>query len=243
MTEHNRQFDDPEPHVSDRLRRDLQGLFQPPGPVPSRVDDAILNQARRRLARPHPRIIRLRWAAGMVAAAAVVVLGVVLFNNPQSSRPVLAEGRADVDGNGRVDILDAFRLARDIEARGPADSRWDLNGDGRVDREDVDLIAYAAVRLGPGPQARRDADNPLGHVRVASSRPKTLGMVGADSGSHPQSFAELRRAAALEAATRLDTSTSVGCVPRTAVEQEKLGKDRSPQTQIVACAGPLDKGV
>ena len=167
MTEHNRQFDDREPHVSDRLRQDLQGLFQPPGVVPARVDKAILDQMHRRLAKPRHLVIRLQWAAGLAAAAAVIVLGVVLFNvvtpdvdpgpqsaieNPQSSRRALAEGRADIDGNGRVDILDAFRLALDIEARGPADLRWDLNGDGRVDEDDVDLVASAAVRLGSDPR-------------------------------------------------------------------------------------------
>ncbi len=31
MTENNRQFDDLDRHVSDRLRQDLQGLFKPPG--------------------------------------------------------------------------------------------------------------------------------------------------------------------------------------------------------------------
>jgi hypothetical protein len=191
MIEHNRQFDDSEPHVPDRLRQDLHGLFQPPGAVPARVDRAILDQAHRRLAKPQHLIICLRWAAGIATAAAVVTLGVILLNvvtpdsdpgpqsrlprfarndmirNPQSSRPALAEGRADIDGNGRVDILDAFRLARDIEARGPADPmhssatdlQWDLNGDGRVDKDDVDVVASAAVRLGPqtgGTVAKRD---------------------------------------------------------------------------------------
>jgi hypothetical protein len=161
MTQHNRQFDNPEPHIPDRLRQDLQGLFQPSGPVPARVDKAILDQAHRRLVKPRRLVIRLRWAAGIATAAAVITLGAVLFNpqsaikNPQSSRPALAEGRADVDGNGRVDILDAFRLARNIEARGPADPRWDLNGDGRVDKDDVDVVAAAAVRLGSELQAHR----------------------------------------------------------------------------------------
>ncbi len=153
MTEHNQQFDDLEGHVSDRLRQDLRGLFEPPGVVPARTDKAILDQARRQLAKPRHMIIRLRWAAGVTAAAAVIALGFLLLNpqseirNPQSVRPALAGGRADIDGNGHVDILDAFRLARSIEARGPADPQWDLNGDGRVDKDDVDLIASAAVRL------------------------------------------------------------------------------------------------
>jgi hypothetical protein len=164
MTNHNRQFDDRDEHVPDRLRQDLRDLFAPPGTVPPQIDRAIIGQAHRHLAKPRRLILRLRWAAG-IAAAAVIVVGVVLLNpqsrlprfarndmirNPQSIRPALAEGRADIDNSGRVDILDAFRLARHIEARGPADTQWDLNGDGRVDKGDVDLVAFAAVRLDKG---------------------------------------------------------------------------------------------
>jgi hypothetical protein len=174
MTECNRQFDTGEPQIPPRLHQDLQALFKPPGPVPQQVDKAILDQAsaclrerkhgtRRRL------IIPLRWSAA-AAAAAVIVLGAVLYptvirNNPQSAirnppsiGSALAEGRADFDNNGRVDILDAFRLARHIESRGPADMKWDLNGDGLLDRKDVDAVAFAAVRLNARSQASRGED-------------------------------------------------------------------------------------
>ncbi len=155
MMENNRQFDDLDRHVSDRLRQDLRGLFEPPGTVPARADRIILDQAKQRLAQPRRLIIRLRWAAGIAAVAAVIAFGVILLNprsairNPQSVSPVLAEGRADIDANGRVDILDAFQLARQIETRGPLAPQWDLNGDGRIDKNDVDLVASAAVRLYP----------------------------------------------------------------------------------------------
>ena len=177
MTEHNRQFDDLERHVSDRFRKDLRGLFEPAGAVPPQVDRAILNQARRRLARPRRIILRIRWAGGIAAAAAVVALGALLYYGPASSnqpstinnhKSAAAERRIDLDGNGRVDILDAFRLARHVESRGPGqvawasrpwvqnhgqDARatdWDINGDGQVDRDDIDAIAFAAVRLDKG---------------------------------------------------------------------------------------------
>jgi len=170
MTEHDRQFDDLDRDISDRLRRDLRGLFEPSGAVPARVDRIILDQAKQRLAQPRRLIIRLRWVAGITAAAAVVTVGMILFQGPNHQSSVInhqsvAGGRADVDGNGRVDILDAFQLARRIEARGPAnltrsgaaDTQWDLNGDGRVDKDDVNLVASAAVRLGPEDQANRVA--------------------------------------------------------------------------------------
>jgi hypothetical protein len=185
MTEKNGQFDDLDRHVSDRLRKDLRGLFEPPGAVPARVDKIVLDQAERRLAKPRRLIIRLRWAAGVTAAAAVIALGVILLNpqsairNPQSVGPALAGERADVDGNGRVDILDAFRLARSIEAHGPADPQWDLNGDGRIDKDDVDLVARAAVRLGPEPQAHRGEG--ILPLRVAGILPAIRGREALDT--------------------------------------------------------------
>ncbi len=63
---------------------------------------------------------------------------------------VLAAVPADIDLNGRVDILDAFKLARHIESDARPDARWDINGDGLVNRTDVDNVARAAVRLDKG---------------------------------------------------------------------------------------------
>ncbi len=158
MTEHNRHFDGVDQRVSPRFGKDLRALFEPPGAAPREVDKAIMDLAAARLASrrhvaPRRLIIPTRWAA--VAAAAVVVFGTVLYttvmrDNSQSIRPPLAEGRADIDSNGRVDILDAFRLARHIESRGQDETQWDLNDDGLVDRQDVDLVAFAAVRLDKG---------------------------------------------------------------------------------------------
>jgi len=158
MNEQNRQFNDVEQCVSDRFQTDLRGLFAPPGRVPPQVDQALMDQAHRRLAKPRRLIIRIRWAGGIAAAAAVIAIGVILYHgttshNHQSSivnHQSAAAGRADIDGNGRVDILDAFRLARHIEARGQTRTEWDLNGDGQVDSGDVDLVAFAAVRLDKG---------------------------------------------------------------------------------------------
>jgi len=154
MTEHNRPFDE-QKQVSDQFRKDLRSLFEPTASIPPRIDRAILDQARRRLARPRRTILRIRWAGA--AAAAVITIGVFLYYGPASSnqpsvnlQSAVAERRADLDGNGRVDILDAFRLARAIESRGPTETEWDVNGDGRVDRDDVDAVAFAAVRLDKG---------------------------------------------------------------------------------------------
>lgn len=58
--------------------------------------------------------------------------------------------QTDIDRNGRVDILDAFKLARLIESAESTEARWDINGDGMVDRKDVDSVAFDAVRLDRG---------------------------------------------------------------------------------------------
>lgn len=152
MTDQNKQFDDRQRPVSDRFRKDLRTLYQPGGSVPPEVDKAILDQARRRLAKPRPLILRLRWAGGIAAAAAVVAIGVFLYTGsaPHNHQSAVAERRLDIDGNGRVDILDAFRLAKVLEPRGPTAAGWDINADGRLDREDVDAVAFAAVRLDKG---------------------------------------------------------------------------------------------
>jgi hypothetical protein len=75
VTEHNRQSDDSLPQISDRLRKDLRDLFEPPGAVSPKVDEVILNQARRCLAKPRRFILRLRWATGVAACLAIAVLG------------------------------------------------------------------------------------------------------------------------------------------------------------------------
>jgi len=116
--------------------------------VPSAVDAAVLAQARRRLAPPRPKIIRLAdwwpWLA-TAAAACVALLVAVHLGGLWTGR--LAAAREDLDGNGRVDILDAFALARRLERGMPLDPKFDLNHDGRVDQHDVETIVTHAVSL------------------------------------------------------------------------------------------------
>ncbi len=160
--------------VSARFSQDLGGLFTPAWDVPANIDRAVVGAARRHLVRPQPRLQWLRWAMPTAAAAAVIVVASVLFlthgprraavTQPSESQTDVGWGLphrhfvgglkptllADVDRNGRVDILDAFKLARNIDSGCVADNTWDLNGDGLVNREDVDKVAFAAVRLDKG---------------------------------------------------------------------------------------------
>ena len=149
--------------VTDRLSDDLKTLFKPQLPVPPEVDRAVMDQAHRHLVRKsRPRRL-LRWVAPTAAAAAIIILVFMLEPSKQRSPgqlPVktkdirsslaLAVIPADIDLNGRVDILDAFKLARHIESTPHPDAKWDINGDGLVNRDDVDSVAFAAVRLDKG---------------------------------------------------------------------------------------------
>ncbi len=145
------EFDTPK-----ELLDDLSALYSGEVSVPPDVDRAVMAMARERLSPQMPPrlVLRWKWAAATVATAAVVVLVCIMSTRerdrePHSlvSQPIKKE---DFDGNGEVDILDAFALARHIESTRTPNEKWDINGDGTVDRRDVDRIAMAAVSLKRG---------------------------------------------------------------------------------------------
>jgi hypothetical protein len=158
MNERREHFDEKlDSKISPEFTEDLNALFEPKLSVPPEVDMAVLDKAhqyfdRRRWRHRVFRHIRL-WK---VAAAAAVIILAFSLNLTQKSGPVTSDSvpvkarAVDIDENGKVDILDAFKLARHVESAGVADKKWDINGDGLVDRADVDLVAKAAVRLDKG---------------------------------------------------------------------------------------------
>lgn len=163
MSERTGQFDEKlDSRISTALAEDLKGLFEPVSSVPPEVDRAVLDRAGRRLTRGFRHRLRPRWAAAAGAAAAVIIVAVILQTNllpttdsPKEVSPVLSQAdssrtSADIDLNGRVDILDAFKLARNIESGASLKPEYDFNADGAIDRKDVDSIAFAAVRLDKG---------------------------------------------------------------------------------------------
>ena len=140
--------------------RDLKAIYAPPSAIPPITDEAILARIRKHSIGRRRKRLLLRWAVPPAAAAAVIMC--VVFNpfvtpgveiSPQSAgiwgTRQLADHR-DIDGNGRVDILDALALARSIKHNRVAEQPWDFNGDGLIDRKDVDTIAQSAVRLNKG---------------------------------------------------------------------------------------------
>lgn len=137
---------DQETQAPQGLIDDVRALYGTGVAVPPQVDEGILARAQRRFARRRMVARGLRWGVAGVAAAAVLLVAVTIWPGLRS----VAAGREDIDGNGQVDILDAFTLARNIEAPDGVKKEWDLNGDGVVNRIDVDTVALAAVSLKGG---------------------------------------------------------------------------------------------
>ncbi len=156
MNEKNEQYnEDLSLKISPKLKADLGNLFKSQHSIPPEIDRAILEQASRKLIRRQKRHIIIRRIGTIAAAAAVIIFAfsLDLTKKPQPSVPYsyLAETVSiDIDQSGRVDILDAFKLARHIESTDNVDSNFDMNGDGIVDRGDVDFIASTAVSLDKG---------------------------------------------------------------------------------------------
>lgn len=139
-----------------KLKAALAEMDSPGPSVPSELDQRILADARRSYAARRRRWVMIQRIGAGLAAAAVVVIAIRLFipsahpAAPTSSpRPQLAVA-ADINQDGRVDVLDAFVVARHIARHDPLDSAWDINGDGVVDQKDVDLIAHLAVQTTGG---------------------------------------------------------------------------------------------
>jgi hypothetical protein len=112
----------------------------------------VLGAARRHLAKPQRSGFNLfhSWLAWPAfAAACFAVLGLVYF----LAKPVEMEKRLageDLNHDGRVDILDAFQLARQLQTGQKPAAGLDLNGDGVVDWHDVEVLATRAVQLDKG---------------------------------------------------------------------------------------------
>lgn len=157
-------FEDINVELPDAVKAALKKRFGPVPDVPSNIDQLILADARRHFEqhgpgaqRPtrHRRVSRWQWTLiGSSLAAACVLFFAMKPQPPQfehtfAARSVAvsadAESTSDVDRNGRVDILDAFAMARQI--RSGQGTRYDMNHDGRLDTLDIDIVAREAVKL------------------------------------------------------------------------------------------------
>jgi hypothetical protein len=135
-----------------RLQSALSGLYGA-GPAISReLDERILGAAREQAGRRARMRWVLRYAIGSVAAAAAVIL--IVINLPrreqaasQGGGPAAVAMADDLNRDGKLDILDAYLLAKGLADKQPLAKEWDVNGDGVINGKDVDAVALAAVKL------------------------------------------------------------------------------------------------
>ena len=168
MTNKNGHFnEDSNLKVSSKFTADIKSLYQTKHKVSPEVDRAVIDRAyehfaQKKFTKTKVRRFRLVHLWKVAAAAAVIILAFSLDltqqtvqERPEQNQAVrsvaVVEGRNnDIDHNGRVDILDAFTLAKQIESDRYNEADCDINGDGIVDNKDIDTVALAAVRLDKG---------------------------------------------------------------------------------------------
>jgi hypothetical protein len=148
----NTRRDGEEPQAPEKLVAALEELPARRVFVPPAIDAAVLLAARRHLARPRQSgsgalLAWLKWPVWAAACLAIICL-VYVFMKPDGAASIIA--RQDINHDGRVDILDAFQIARELQSGRKVAVGLDLNGDGVVDQRDVEVIAAQAVRLGKG---------------------------------------------------------------------------------------------
>lgn len=122
--------------------------------VPPTVDEAVLRAAKQRFApvnrrSPAPLVGWFRWLA--FATACLLLCASYWLTRPGSLlNRASVFAREDLNRDGRVDILDAFQLARQLQSGAQPGAHFDLNGDGVVDQRDAEAIATEAVKLEKG---------------------------------------------------------------------------------------------
>src|SRR2546421_10302924 len=137
-----------------RLRAGLSDLFGSAPAMARDFDERILNAVRQQaIGRNRMRWV-IRYAIGSVAAAAAVVL--IAIKTSHHDQPVINDSTAgiasaeDVNHDGKLDILDAYLMARKVASKESLSNEWDFNHDGVVDTKDVDVVAFGAVKLKGG---------------------------------------------------------------------------------------------
>ena len=170
MTRETNQFEDggDADRLPDALVADLRGVYARDVHVPRELDSRILNDARAGFARRNRFRSRLIYS-GFAAAAAILIVGILLPELYPTAHDMPGQRVAthmltvmpatpqaeDIDHSGKVDILDAFVVAKLVETGKQAQATYDVNGDGKVDQSDVDRIAHAAVAVAPDSGAQR----------------------------------------------------------------------------------------
>ena len=145
----NTRHDGEEPQAPPRLVAALKELPPRRVFVPPTLDERVIRAARQHLAAPQRTgWVGLRpWLSWLALAASCFVIAMLVLLTIRKTPT--RQASADLNHDGQVDILDAFQLERDLQARKKAVGP-DVNGDGVVDGKDVTALAAKAVALPKG---------------------------------------------------------------------------------------------
>jgi hypothetical protein len=140
------------PDLAARLRN---AFAQPAIEVPAEVEEAVLAVIAERAGQIRERRARRWWPAvelfpryaWATAAVAVVALAILMWSLNVRPKQQVSAQPYDIDGDGQVDIVDAYQMARRIASGKRPPSNWDFNRDGVVDERDVSLIAQQSVAV------------------------------------------------------------------------------------------------
>ena len=97
-----------------------------------------------------PRLVSVGSMQEKPAIKRVIVEAPDKIVSEEKQKPIPAGSAKDIDGNGRVDIIDAYLMNRRLMSGVTMPKKLDLNGDGNINREDVTSIVKTAVALGRG---------------------------------------------------------------------------------------------
>ena len=155
QTPENQPPDDAGLNAPPKLVSTLRRASERPVFVPRAIDDRILHAAAQHLQKPVRTSFNwlrlVRWGTAAAALALLALLTSHLFRRPSPNGSQNATfAREDINHDGRVDILDAFALARKLKAGEKPGPLLDVNGDGVIDDRDVTALAAKAVELPKG---------------------------------------------------------------------------------------------
>jgi len=157
----------PEEILPDIIIDGLRELDRVPFDVSAEQHNDILKNARQHLKpvnRPRP-VRRWRYIVAVTGSVCAALLIFVVTRPTSIEQPVQQASAIprqadmasktpfrnpkDIDADGKVDILDAYAMARRLQSNDfdGSLSEWDFNSDGQLDEEDIQMVAFEAVML------------------------------------------------------------------------------------------------
>lgn len=122
-------------------------------PVPAKASYSINEKKNAIVTKAQPlktALVTSDTAAGKSGLKEIGAKKPVNNNSGDSAENLSMQAAGDIDGNGRINIIDAYIMDRKLISGNDMPKKLDLNGDGSINREDIDTIVKISVSLGRG---------------------------------------------------------------------------------------------